>query len=1142
MSVTTRSQITPLDFEEDIRHLTTDFTGREWVLEDVDRWLKHDHQRFFILTGQPGVGKSAIAARLTQICPDIAAYHFCTAGRIDTIVPATVLRSLAAQLGKQLPGYGTALVNTIKPFHLTVEVNIDIEQMTGGEVTGVIIKHLYPSDPQQELDIMLRAPLAAMPEPDRPLAILIDSLDEAVTYRGDQNLAMLLAGLDGLPPWVRFICTTRPERRVMRYLEPLEPYVLAADAEPNLDDISRYIAVRAKRAKLQSRLAEAGVESQTLGRRLLDLSQGNFLYTRVLLDDIEADRQPLDDLSALPHSLDDIYHDFLCRFTVSEWTKRYQPLLAVLTVAQEPLTEAQLANFSGLQATQVRQHLGVLRQFLEARGAGVKETYRLFHQSFRDYLLDEERNRDFWCAPKDGHWRIADYFQRHYHEDWDNCGLYGLRHLPTHLFESKRLKRLRRLLFNFDWLCAKLSMTNASMMTTDYDLLPNDTEARLVQNALQLSTPGLREKDQLATQLTGRLLSKKSPSIQSLLGQIKRRMSKRTHLVPLTPSLHLPGGSLIGNFVGHESQVTSLVLIDDQDIVVSGDSSGTIKVWEISSYKELKTINAYSSSVIALVRVTNLNGDFIVSADSAGHLIVWDINTWSEAKHVKVRGPDIQRIVSSDDGSLAAVILSSGALVIWDFIQYKEIGWLRGTQDAFLARAYGGDVQAVAISANGQRLVSKKERGLIEFYDFENDHFSVLGADSVFDLVSAIELSPEGRYLFLGENVVDLDARGWHEIPLGEARYQVQRIAIARNKKVALIVDLGIGKLWDWIKQRELATINDMIPVGTLAISSDAKTILAASYDVIKIWQVQELSPHFEQRHSRHSGPILWIARMPKQPILVTASYDGTLKIWDSEDCTEIGSLIGHSEEWWVAAAVPTSDGKRLVSVGADQTLRIWDIAEARQIKSIELGFNFPASVAICKHTGLAVIGFQQGFGKAGSLELWDLEQGIKKEVLMDSGGWRGLALSKDQHLAFCGSQTGEILVINLQDNSIRERITAHEDGVYSVSTTTVDEIIVSGGGDGAVRIWNWQTRNLIREIHGHTARVYATSVAPEGDYIVSASEDCNLKIWDFSNGNCLASFRNDVGITACLVLDDKGKIVAGDDAGLLRFFSLERS
>jgi DNA replication protein DnaC len=53
-------------FTSDIARLTENFTGRQWVFDDIDRWLRESEERFFILTGEPGVGKSAIAARLTQ--------------------------------------------------------------------------------------------------------------------------------------------------------------------------------------------------------------------------------------------------------------------------------------------------------------------------------------------------------------------------------------------------------------------------------------------------------------------------------------------------------------------------------------------------------------------------------------------------------------------------------------------------------------------------------------------------------------------------------------------------------------------------------------------------------------------------------------------------------------------------------------------------------------------------------------------------------------------------------------------------------------------------------------------------------------------------------------------------------------------
>jgi len=107
--------------------------------------------------------------------------------------------------------------------------------------------------------------------------------------------------------------------------------------------------------------------------------EGNFLYTKMLLNDIESGAQPLDDLAALPKSLDEIYQRFLLRLD-PDWGTRYQPLLAVLAVAREPLTKEQLLQYGDqsarligarMSATLVNLSVGVLLQFLDARGAPV---------------------------------------------------------------------------------------------------------------------------------------------------------------------------------------------------------------------------------------------------------------------------------------------------------------------------------------------------------------------------------------------------------------------------------------------------------------------------------------------------------------------------------------------------------------------------------------------------------------------------------------------------------------------------------------------------------------------------------------------------------------------------------------------------
>jgi len=46
------------------------FTGRTWLLPRILEWLNHSNERFFLLTGAPGTGKSMILAWLAGFGPE----------------------------------------------------------------------------------------------------------------------------------------------------------------------------------------------------------------------------------------------------------------------------------------------------------------------------------------------------------------------------------------------------------------------------------------------------------------------------------------------------------------------------------------------------------------------------------------------------------------------------------------------------------------------------------------------------------------------------------------------------------------------------------------------------------------------------------------------------------------------------------------------------------------------------------------------------------------------------------------------------------------------------------------------------------------------------------------------------------------
>ncbi|MGD9495636.1 MAG: hypothetical protein AB7Y46_04935 [Armatimonadota bacterium] len=56
------SGVQPLDFGWLLAGLRENFTGREWLDAQIDRWLRGSTRPGLVIFGEPGVGNSAIAA------------------------------------------------------------------------------------------------------------------------------------------------------------------------------------------------------------------------------------------------------------------------------------------------------------------------------------------------------------------------------------------------------------------------------------------------------------------------------------------------------------------------------------------------------------------------------------------------------------------------------------------------------------------------------------------------------------------------------------------------------------------------------------------------------------------------------------------------------------------------------------------------------------------------------------------------------------------------------------------------------------------------------------------------------------------------------------------------------------------------
>jgi WD40 repeat protein len=104
------------------------------------------------------------------------------------------------------------------------------------------------------------------------------------------------------------------------------------------------------------------------------------------------------------------------------------------------------------------------------------------------------------------------------------------------------------------------------------------------------------------------------------------------------------------------------------------------------------------------------------------------------------------------------------------------------------------------------------------------------------------------------------------------------------------------------------------------------------------VYQAEPRSDHYRARRTHFEFCPYEIADGQRA---VSASDDGTLKVWELESGRELHTLAGHADGDFAVAV--TADGRRAVSVSEDHTLKMWDIESGASIvRAIEFNYSMP--------------------------------------------------------------------------------------------------------------------------------------------------------------------------------------------------------
>jgi hypothetical protein len=444
-----------LELPEIVASNTEHFVGRTWLLSHILNWLDKSNQRLFILQGGPGSGKSTIVAWLAGIGPlpagdtnaiaqlkklrsRVKAAHFFMSNTGNT-APKAFAEDIAKQLTQNINKFGDALAAS-----LAERVQIVAKQKVGKaqKVTGVYISKLDLSGLTDEFsfDRVLRDPLKRLYDEsgyNETILLLVDALDEALTYRGGTNIVQLFSKLEDLPKQVRILATTRGDPRVLKYFTDIKPFDIIKDAPPEIDDVKSYATKR-----LVALGNEKNYQQEILADKVSKAADGNFLYAHLVIDDLLKYLPNVKEVEKIefPSGLNGIYRKFLNRELGADedrWYNTFKPLLGLIAVSQgEGLTRNQLQEMVGRE---IEQTLRICKQYLQ--GALPEGPFRLFHKSFADFLFEEKENIHYHIDAASMHQKIVTYYKEKalYWKDvdWTRVDDYGLLHLATHAYELR---------------------------------------------------------------------------------------------------------------------------------------------------------------------------------------------------------------------------------------------------------------------------------------------------------------------------------------------------------------------------------------------------------------------------------------------------------------------------------------------------------------------------------------------------------------------------------------------------------------------------------------------------------------------------------------------------------------------------------